>query len=152
MKKLLFMLALIVASAWGAKAQKLVIGSEVEGHLEMTDIEWLTDAPNPEKPWVIDFFSTKNPTSKKFYEENIGEVVELVGDGAEIVVITANATDEFVEMAQNCGENVSFGVDVGRHLHKAVGVEYIPYTVVLSPEGELLWQGNMSTAAEEFVM
>ncbi len=150
MKKFLIILSLMMATVWSANAQKLVIGSEIDEHAEVTDLQWLTDAPDPGKTWVIDFFSTKNPTAKKYYYENIDEIAKIVGDDAEIIIVTTASSDEFEALALSDGKKCHFAVDPNRTFHKLLGVEYIPYTVVVSAQGELLWQGNLSTAIEEF--
>ncbi|MFI3299129.1 MAG: redoxin family protein [Rikenellaceae bacterium] len=143
-KYLITTLLLLLVSMGELCAQKLVIGSKVEGHNELTSLEWIGGTPQKDKTWIIDFFSSANPTAVRFYEEHLPRVSDLVGDEVEIIIVTTRGDDDFFELASNDGDKYHFVIDGNAELFKLLQVKFIPYTVVIDKNGKILWQGNLS--------
>ncbi len=149
MKNLFILVASLLLSIGSVSAQKLVIGSEVDGHKEVTSLEWLSDKPADKSVWIIDFFATNNPTSTDFYDKHLPEVLKVIDGDAKIVVLTTKSTPEFQELAKKDGDKYSFAVDTKGELYKLFGVRYIPFTVIVNHKGKILWQGNLSSLTQD---
>ncbi len=143
-KYLITTLLLLLVSMGELCAQKLVIGSKVEGHNELTSLEWIGGTPQKDKTWIIDFFSSANPTAVRFYEEHLPRIRDLAGNKAEIVIVSTKGDDKFFDLANQDGDKYHFVVDNSAALFKLLQVKFIPFTVVIDKNGKILWQGNLS--------
>ncbi len=144
MKRILAVIALILLSTGSLFAQKLVIGSQVTDHKLVEGVKWYTTPRNPESIWIIDFYSSDNPSSVEFYSRNIDRIYGAVTDNVEIVVLSNKLTDDFKKLIEEDGAKYVFGHDSKATLFKLFGVKYIPYTVVVDNKGKVLWQGDLS--------
>lgn len=145
MKRYILTVLLLSLCSLQLSAQKYVIGSELPDFKSSKSINWLYDAADLTKLWVIDFYSTKNPTSVKFYSQNVENVNRWFGGRAEIVIFNAGGDDDFLVLAQRDNDRQHFAIDTQGDIFKIFSVIYLPYTVIVDADGVLVWQGNLST-------
>lgn len=151
MKHFFALLIFSVLFCANANAQKLVIGSKVSDHKEVESTQWKNKVKDPQSVWIIDFFSTANPTSVEFYNNHLPSIAEKIGDGAEVVIVTTKETDEFKAIFEQDKDKYAFAVDPKGGLFKLFGVQYLPFTVIVDHKGKILWQGNLSKLDEEII-
>ncbi len=149
MKFFLNTLLLLLFCTLSAQGQKLVIGSEVDDLSKVTKDQWLSRSASSDKVWVIDFFAVKNPSSMKFYNEELPKVKSNIGDRAEVVIVSSKDSEELSELAAKDGDKYCFVTDSEGKLFKIFDVKYIPFSVVVDSKGTILWQGNISELTKE---
>lgn len=148
MKRLVIIFTLAVLCAGPTAAQKLVIGSRVAAFKPDRELTWLTPPAPDKKGWLIDFYSSKNPSCVKFYE-NLPAIAKSLNGKVPIVIISRTGDDQFKELAERDGSKYYFAVDADGKSHAAFGIQYVPYSVLLNDDNEILWQGNLSKFTEQ---
>lgn len=124
-------------------AQKLVIGSRVTSFKPERDLKWLTPAASDKTGWLVDFYSSKNPSCVKFYQ-NLPAIAKTINGKYPIVIISRTDDAEFQQLAARDGDKYYFAVDADGKSHTAFGIQYVPYSVLINDDNEILWQGNLS--------
>ncbi len=146
---LILTLALLIPAS--VYAQKFVIGSKIPEVKNEKNIDWVDSAADISKIWVVDFYSPKNPSAEKFYNENVDRVQKDFGTKAQIVIIIKKDNPDFRDLAKKDGSKFFFAINEDGKIFEALSIKYIPYTVVIDEKNRLLWQGNLSTLTTDVI-
>lgn len=142
----IIVLSLIMMSTFVARGQQLVIGSKVP---EFKGVEWKTSAPVSGKPMYVEFYQSTNATSQKLFPKlkNVKDTNREIS----IVVLMREDNDATRALITEFGASYSFGYDPQGKIYDALGVRFVPFSMVIDAKGNLYWQGNLSNLSNETI-
>jgi len=148
MKKILILL-ITVAFATFAKAQlPSVVLKSIEG--KMVKVDTLSNQGNP---FVIDFFATWcKPCNREL--SAIAEVYEdwQKETGVKVIAVSidqAQNINKVKPLVDNHGWPYEVLLDPNGELKRALGVQMIPYTLIIDGKGNIVYKHNGYTDGEE---
>lgn len=154
MKKLFFALFLMVAGTLAASAQlPAVTLKTIDGKTVKTDT-----LHNDGKPIIIDFFATWcKPCNREL--SAIAEVYEEWQEetGVKLVAISIDQAQNVHKVAPLVSENEwpfeTILLDPNGELKRALGIQMIPYTLIVDGQGKIVYKHNGYTdgAEEELI-
>ena len=154
MKKLFFALFLMVAGTLAASAQlPAVTLKTIDGKTVKTDTLY-----NDGKPIIIDFFATWcKPCNREL--SAIAEVYEEWQEetGVKLVAISIDQAQNVHKVAPLVSENEwpfeTILLDPNGELKRALGIQMIPYTLIVDGQGKIVYKHNGYTdgAEEELI-
>lgn len=147
MKKLLALLTLTLLATASATAQRMVIGSRIP---DLKGVRWLTAAPKPETPMLIEFYNPDNASSARFFPK-LADIKHQYGNGdsgLQIVVLTGLKGPTLDKLSEDYGSSYYIGADPDGKVYQAFNVQFLPYTILVSSKSELYWQGNLGNITD----
>lgn len=153
MKRLLFALFLLAACFTAVQAQlPNVTLKDIDGHAVRMDT-----LRNNGKPFIIDFFATWcHPCNRE-----LTAIADVYRDwqeetGVKIFAVSidqAQNVGKVRPLVENNGWEYSILLDPNSDLKRALGIQMIPYTLVLDGDGKIVYQHNGYTdgAEEELI-
>jgi len=144
MKKILLLAIMAACINQAGLAQKLIIGSKVP---DFKGVKWQSTAPVQGKAKLVEFYSATNPTSAKLYSNLAG--IQSKYSNIEIIVLYREDNPEMSQLASRDGSKYLFGYDANGTTYDALGVKFLPFTMLIDSKGNLLWQGNLSNINDQ---
>ena len=152
MKKLSILFALCLTFALKAQAQLPAITlKDIAGKTIQTDT---LARLNGGKPIIIDFFATWcKPCNREL--DAISEVYEdwVEETGVKLIAVSidqAQNTNKVKPLVDNHGWTYDVLLDTNSDFCKALGIQLIPYTLIIDGEGKIVYRHNgYSEGAEE---
>lgn len=143
MKTIVLLIALFLALPQ-AQAQKLVIGSKIP---ELKSVQWLSKAPTASQQTFIEFYQSSNSTSKQYFPKL--EDVYAYKTNLNVVVLTRENNDAIAQLVKDFGSKYCIGYDQDGKAFEALGVKFVPFSMMVDSKNNLLWQGNLSQFSPE---
>ena len=149
MKKLLFILALALGYIGNAAAQiPAVVLKDINGKAVKTDT-----LSNNGKPFIIDFFATWcKPCNRELTA--IGDVYEdwQKETGVKVIAVSidqAQNINKVKPLVDNHGWPYEVLLDPNGEFKRALGVQMIPYTLIIDGKGNIAYKHNGYTDGAE---
>lgn len=149
MKKLLFILALALGYIGHAAAQiSAVVLKDINGKAVKTDT-----LSNNGKPFIIDFFATWcKPCNRELTA--IGDVYEdwQKETGVKVIAVSidqAQNINKVKPLVDNHGWPYEVLLDPNGEFKRALGVQMIPYTLIIDGKGNIAYKHNGYTDGAE---
>lgn len=149
MKKLLLTMAIALGSLYSAKAQlPAVVIRSIEGKEVKTDT-----LSNNGKPFIIDFFATWcKPCNREL--SAIADVYEEWQEetGVKVIAVSidqAQNINKVKPLVDNHGWPYEVLLDPNSEFKRALGVQMIPYTIIVDGKGNIAYKHNGYTDGAE---
>ncbi|MEG1607337.1 MAG: hypothetical protein RR931_02290 [Mucinivorans sp.] len=143
MKRLI--IATLLLMTISAKAQKLVIGSKMP---EWKSIEWLSPLKKSDKAIFVEFYQSNNPGSAKILM-NLESIYTKYGSKIQVVILTREHGSAIDLLVMQYGSKFAIGYDASGREFEALGVKFLPFSMLFSSDKELYWQGNQTKLTTE---
>lgn len=133
---IIFTMVVMLCVVGGARAQKLVIGSNAPA---LKDIRWMAGTYDAKKSLVILFYQQNNISCQDQYE-----VLKQIVDEKPVlgVVLTRDSSVDAEVLSD--GGKIAVGYDDSGEVFSAYGVKYLPYAIAINEEDKILWLGSLS--------
>jgi len=147
MKKIIIAAAVILFSASGLSAQKLVIGEKAP---DIKASEWIIPQSGRGTATLTEFFFSQSDPSVRRLPALDGIARQNAGKLAVIVISREDKSkvEPFVS-----GKNYSFGVaiDDNGKTFASYGVQFVPFSVLTDARGRVVWFGNSSQLTNNII-
>lgn len=132
-------MACVLLGAGVLSAQRVVVGSYV---LTSMDTEWLTDAPNLKgKALFVEFFHSANADCRARVEE-VNELAYTYNNIMNVVVVAHEPAEQVASLLLHDYQNAYVAIDEQGLFFGRFEVPHVPYALLISERGEVLWLGN----------
>ncbi len=150
MKRFLCILLVIIASsnALSLLAQRVVVGSRAP---QIKGVEWISDRlEKSDKALMVEFFHSSN----KDCREHIDHLNALACDyrhEMDVLMLTREPSEQVAGMLLHEYQYFYIAADESGGLFRAFDVKHVPYAVIISPKGVVVWAGNPLTLTNEIL-
>jgi cytochrome c biogenesis protein CcmG/thiol:disulfide interchange protein DsbE len=161
MKKCQFLLVSLLSIAfWGASLSAQISGTQSLPVVQVKDLKGkvvsTSEFSNGDKPFVLSFWATwckpcvlELNTISETYEDWQAE------SGFKIIAISIDDARNSVKVGpfkDGKGWEYEIYLDENSDLKRALNVNNVPHTFIISPKGEILWQHNSYTPGDEIAL
>lgn len=133
------MVACVMLGACALSAQRVAVGGYV-APLQTTG--WLTDCPNLKgKALLVEFFHSTNEQCKARVEE-VNELAHTYNNILNVVVVAREPAEQVASILLHDYQNAYVALDEKGVIFEQLEVPHVPYAMLISPRGQVLWLGN----------
>ena len=150
MKKTLFLIAALACMAFGAKAQRLIIGERAP---ELRISQWLGEIrpADEHKARLVEFFHSSNKICLERLQV-LDELAQKYGNSLEVIVFAKEPSTKIIEVVQPAERKFATALDDAGRTFTLYGVRFVPFTVLTDSRGRVVWFGNPSSLTEEIIL
>ncbi len=141
MKKILFIIALIVACAQSSWAQDIFIGERIP---DLKGVSWLGGEvePEPTHRTLVNFFASNNEQCCDYIDKLKQLSDESKGRFSVFVIVKGNDRRAIDMLSEYVGPHFKVGIDTSSKIMAEFGVSYLPYGVLIDSKNRAIWMGN----------
>ena len=141
MKRFLLIVVCVVLGVGALSAQRVAVGGYV-APLHTNTMEWLTDTPNLKgKHLLVEFFHSANEQCRARVEE-VNELAYTYNNILNVVVVAREPAEQVASLLLHDYQNAYVAIDERGVIFGQFEVPHVPYALLLSPQGQILWLGN----------
>lgn len=146
MKHFIYLIALFTSLSLNLSAQTLQIGSKAP---ELKIKEWHGGKIDNKKPILLEFFHSASPPSVK-HLAHLHHFATKYKDKINFVLISKQDKSQIFPLT---GENSEFiiALDNQEKTFNNFGVKFVPFSVLISDKGRILWFGNSNSFSEKVI-
>ena len=140
MKRLVLIVMCVMLGAGALSAQRLVaVGRYITPTM---NVKWLSDSPAlGGKALLLEFFHSANSDCRSRVEE-VNDLAYTYNNILDVVVVAREPVEQVASILLHDYQNAYVGIDEQGALFGQMEVPHVPYAILLSPRGEVLWLGN----------
>lgn len=140
MKRFLLIVAFVALGAGVLSAQRVAVGRYVVPTL---DAVWLSDRPvlNKGKALFLEFFHSTNQQCRARVDE-VNELAYTYNNILDVVVVAREPAEQVASILLHDYQNAYVAIDENGDVFKQLEVPHVPYSILISAQGEVLWAGN----------
>lgn len=142
MKQRITILALLLLATLSLSAQRVEVGARAP---RIHNVEWISDKPEvSDKALMVEFFHSSNQECR----EHIDHLNALSCDyrrDMDVVMLTREPSEQVAGMLLHEYQYFYVATDESGDTFRAFDVRHVPYAVIISPKGRILWMGNPLT-------
>lgn len=150
MRRFTLIFTLAICCVTICTAQKIVVGSRISQFKPDKELVLVSGKKIVDGAMIIDFFSSKNPSCKDFYTQ-LERIAQKTGNNCSILVISSTLDDDFEALSKKDQDKYSFAIDHKGSVFALFAVQYLPYSVALNSQAEVVWQGNLSNLTDDII-
>lgn len=141
MKRLLIFIFALLGTLT-LSAQRVEVGTRAP---RISGVEWISDQlERSNKALMVEFFHSSNRDCC----EHIAPLNELAKEfryDMDVVMLTREPAEQVAYMLLHEYQYTYVATDESGDMFRAFGVNHVPYAVIISPSGLVLWMGNPLT-------
>lgn len=148
MKRIVTILALLMLTSLTLSAQRVEVGSKAP---RIRNVEWISDEPEEsKKALMVEFFHSSNSDC----QEHIEHLNALACDyrrEMDVVMLTREPAEQVASMLLHEYQYFYVATDESGDNFRAFDANHVPYGVIVSPKGYILWAGNPLTLTDSTI-
>ena len=140
MKRFLLIVAFVALGVGVLSAQRVSVGRYV---MPTLDAVWLSDRPalNDGKALFLEFFHSTNTQCRARVDE-VNELAYTYNNILNVVVVAREPAEQVASILLHDYQNAYVAIDENGDVFKQLEVPHVPYSILISAQGEVLWIGN----------
>jgi hypothetical protein len=148
MKRLLCIIVATIATTLSLRAQRVEVGSIAP---QIRGVEWISDTPQlGGRALMVEFFHSSNEDCRA-HIELCNNLSHLFLDQMDVVMLTREPAEQVASLLMHEYQFFYVATDESGDTFRAFGVNHVPYAVIISPRGEVIWIGNPWTLSKEII-
>ena len=149
MKRVFFILFIILSAAFNARAQRLVIGEKAP---EVRVSEWMNgNAPIlGSRAFLVDFFHSSNDQCIANLSK-LNALETTYGSRLNIISVSREETDKLRPIVTGKGYGFYIGIDDNGKTFSNYGVRFVPFAALVDARGRLVWTGNIANLTHDMI-
>lgn len=144
MKRFWCILLVAVASlnALSLWAQRVEVGARAP---HITDVEWISDPlERSDKALMVEFFHSSNEECRD-HIEHLNALACYYRNEMDVLMLTREPSEQVAGMLLHEYQYFYVATDESGRQFRAFDVKHVPYAVIISPKGVIIWAGNPMT-------
>ncbi len=141
MKKILVLILMLTASLT-LSAQRVEVGSRAP---RIRGVEWISDEPEMgTKAIMVEFFHSSNEDCCSHITP-LNDLAKEFRHEMDVVMLTREPAEQVAYMLLHEYQFFYVATDESGEMFRSFGVNHVPYAVIISAKGTILWTGNPLT-------
>lgn len=138
---------MLFCATLSVEAQTLSVGSKAP---ELKIKQWTNGELPSNKPYLLEFFhSASTPSVEQLSKLN--QIANKHKKDLVVVVLTKNNQDDVTPII-GAGSAFKIALDDNAKTFTNYGVKYVPFSVLISAKGSVLWFGNSNTLTDQAIL